>query len=852
MDILPTDDKGFVPLMEFRTLGKDEWVGFNTHLAVIPVEAMDYRSKRPDDRRTTGPTGVFLEMEWALDMDWYDHDASWRPYIPLKPLAVDGKAVSESGCDWFFDFEMSTSWESTTTGHYTVPEASRSTIETDLSTLSRCIEDVTMNHPFPFDAARPLDWDHDLLFRPFPTIEDLQTAGGTARRTALDYLGFLSWWTASISGWDANLDFHTTKFIKALELHRFRKRGVLIDWEKDWREINIPNLVQHCVPMAYPWTMSLASSPRFISLSPHVLRTYDKNRLEVGYELHSNDLPDLQDELSVAKRYDQFLQDISDDGRPDPDVEFNEGWCYYVVDFQGWSRRRIPLRVAREYYVLFASTVSYEDDITVTLFRRWETLGNPAALSRPIVALEDDPQGCMIRGADEIRELHKYDHAPVGTWHYDVNGHPSSATASGGSSLSSRSLGNSSSFQDGVPSTSREWLHQMAGVGRRSRSTELEPGGRSLSQSSISQTGRRRPRSNSYMSIVDRSRGRSASPRPRVYNRRRSKSPAAKRVAAVSRLQEVGEIITFDGVVWGMPPDLTWNQTFLKEGILLFPDTRTLIRLKYWAVCKPSMMNMRHILNLAIERNMKFYMATKLGDLKAFRPKLAPVLSELTGRTYEAGFQEEHLRDINGGAAFRDQYMGKLADILCRPHARALVSMGGPTAWIAKRYGGSDIVRRFMSGPSTQVTVHHRGAVASSPFCDDPVFYDQVSAQEENLVHGFVPAENPEHHRWLFPTMEIMEDFCNHWFGEWTQGCDLILHNIAKALERGTAKPLTRKGWKAYLHSANHSNQHPEVVLTQTHFSRVEDLLRDFPDAWHGQRVADIHLPVHFDPLGGN
>ena len=33
--------------------------------------------------------------------------------------------------------------------------------------------------------------------------------------------------------------------------------------------------------------------------------------------------------------------------------------------------------------------------------------------TRPIVALEDGPQGCIIRGADEIRELHKYDHTPL-------------------------------------------------------------------------------------------------------------------------------------------------------------------------------------------------------------------------------------------------------------------------------------------------------------------------------------------------------------------------------------------------------------------------------------------------------
>lgn len=211
MDVLPTDDRGFVPLMEFRTVGKDEWIGFNTHLAVIPGEAMDYRSQRPSERCLTGPTGVYLEMEWGLDMDWYDHEASWRPYIPLKPLAPDGKAVSESGCDWFFDFEMSTPWESTAAGHFVIPETSRSVIETDLNSLSGCIGEITLNHPFPFNGARPLNWDHDLLYHPFPSIQELQVAGGAVRRIAVDYLGFLIWWTASISGWDANLDRYTSE-----------------------------------------------------------------------------------------------------------------------------------------------------------------------------------------------------------------------------------------------------------------------------------------------------------------------------------------------------------------------------------------------------------------------------------------------------------------------------------------------------------------------------------------------------------------------------------------------------------------------------------------------------------------
>ena len=438
--------------------------------------------------------------------------------------------------------------------------------------------------------------------------------------------------------------------------------------------------------------------------------------------------------------------------------------------------------------------------------------------------------------------MHKFRHAPVPGTRFDLDGRLEPQLDS--------SVARTRSVWDGsrrdISPTAGRWLQLMASDGNQHRRTR-RPGS---DLSSTSQT-----RSTSRMSSNNQSRDRSASPRPRSYPQRRPGSPPSRTVsrqAAISRLREECSIITCLDTVWSLPPGLEWDTLFYCDSILLFPDSRTLTRFRYWAACSSSISTMQHLLELGISRNMKFVMATRIGDLKTFKPAALPELSELMKRTYEAGFQEEHLKDINGGAAFRDQYMGKLADILRRPQARALISMGGPTAWIAKRYGGPSIIQRFMSGPSTQVTIHHRGAVADSPFYDDPVFHDQISAQEENLVHGFVPAENPEHHRWLFPTTEILEDYCHHWRGEWTPGCDLIFHNIARGLERGTAKPLTRKGWKAYLHSSNHGTRRPEVVLTAAHFTRADELLRGFSDAWHGKRVVDISFPISFDSSDGN
>jgi hypothetical protein len=739
MDILFVDDCGAVPPVEFRTMDQTDWVALNVSAAAIPIEAMEYRSRRSFEHRLKGPTGVYLEMEWGLDLDWYDSNASWRPYIPLKSEGLGGPTISKSGSDWFFDFEVSTPWKQLATGIFVVPEDTRASIDEDLLNLTWCIDEITTNHPFPFNSDRPPRHDLGLLLQAFETNEALQAAGCVAKRTAVDYLGFLSWWTMSISGWDAELDHHAAAYLKDIQLQRFRRRGVLVDLERDWRHINISNLVRHRVPIAYPWSISLVASPRFTILSPIVLRVYDEQRQAAQGDIDSSALQEMDNEIETIVKFDHFFQEVCENGRPDPSVEFDDEWRYFVVDFQGWSRRSIPLCVTKEYYVRFSSIVGHEDDRTIVLFRRWEPMDYVSTSAQPTESMDIDAGTSMVRGSLEIRELHRSKHAPGYNSMFDWDGcpyprrEPSAIPSNAARPQRVRARGDTSSV-------GRRWLAQMSGADTRSEGSSQSDSRSSLSHLSKDH-GPARPHSRNAI------RSRSASPRPRSYQRRRGTSPSLRR-QAIEDLRESGAIITYIGSVWEAPPGLEWNTTFSQESIILFPDARTLTRLKYLAITNPEVSHTRHLLDFAIARNMRFTMATKIGDLKSFKPVTMPDLAELSKRTYEAGFQEEHLKDTNGGAAFRDQYMGKLADILRRPQARALISMGGPAAWIANRYGGSAVVQRFMDGPSTQVTVHHRGAVTSSSFCGDPLFYDQISAQEENLVHGFVSAENPDHHRW--------------------------------------------------------------------------------------------------------
>ena len=223
MDSLFTDQSGRVPTIEFRVVGDSSWMALNAPASTIPAEAMDYRTKKADDQRPMGPTGVFLEMEWGLDMDWYDHDASWQLFIPLKSDDPGEGALSESGSDWFFDFEMSTPWVQGIGGGFTIPERTRSTIDSDLTNWSSVIDEIATNHPFPHNSSRPPSYDRGIINWGFSDCAELQAAGCIAKRMAIDYLGFIAWWTSSISRWEADLDPQVTDQIRGLHLGQFRK-----------------------------------------------------------------------------------------------------------------------------------------------------------------------------------------------------------------------------------------------------------------------------------------------------------------------------------------------------------------------------------------------------------------------------------------------------------------------------------------------------------------------------------------------------------------------------------------------------------------------------------------------------
>jgi len=137
-------------------------------------------------------------------------------------------------------------------------------------------------------------------------------------------------------------------------------------------------------------------------------------------------------------------------------------------------------------------------------------------------------------------------------------------------------------------------------------------------------------------------------------------------------------------------------------------------------------------------------------------------------------------------------------------------------------------------------------------FLNMPVFHNQLSHQEIELIHGYIPLGSPSEDRWAFPMSEILEEYSNHWQGEWNQGCKHIMGNIVRALESGALSPLTRHNWREYLCS-NNCGKHapsPGTVPRALDFTLVETMIDNvFPVHWHDRRICDIFLPEEFSVL---
>jgi len=567
MEFLPKDIYSLPPSIDFKMINDDLWIGFNYPCNLIPLEALDYISAQTHKtyamrRKATGLTGTYLEMEWALDADWFDPDAGWRPYLPR---------AKEDSDEWFFQFDHNTQVNiDSPSGKYGIAPSSVERMEFDLRRLEECVLAIACSSAFPRGGIHPGNYEYDTLHGTFASEEDVEDFGANIKCQALDYLSFIAWWTASFSCWDSVLPQSIVSAISDLNLEQYQKRGVLINLERDWRHISLPHLIRQHIPTFIRWHNTFDADKRFLSMSPRFLHAFEAIRASsMDGLVCQDDFPEFTADFEVMRKYDEFFQHQVLIGAVALELQFSEDWIYAVVDFQGWMYRIIPLVTAKEFAKRFGSHFVMRGSCKSIIFRRWEVLGQGEF---DAVADKDE----LVCSQVKIREIHRSFYTPLDRQKFNDNGYPDYG-------------GRANTVSTGVH-WSHSWVDAMAGSAHSS--------------------------SRSSSSGVDRGHTNSRnSNQSRPYSRPRSHSPLKEDCypdqcdaltswnQLIQNLQVITSIIGPSFLV-STCVESQWNPDFLDEGVILFPDDRTQLRLWYWAACNQTIQSMTDVIEFAIGRNM--------------------------------------------------------------------------------------------------------------------------------------------------------------------------------------------------------------------------------------------------------
>lgn len=550
--------------------------------------------------------------------------------------------------------------------------------------------------------------------------------------------------------------------------------------------------------------------------------------------------------------YDDYLI------RSDPDVTgslstYDSNSKFTVIDFEGWGRRFIHEDQAPLYASQFHFTTSTDEDTgyPVVVFWRWkprEQISQRALLEKKETRYDVQDRRSKLW---HIRQVFTPELAPSPSRSFNIiTGSPIHGdSASLEKRLAERAWDSASNRHTDGDDMSLD-AHSEADPGEVRPLRERIKGRVAYQQSQAFTARPSLSNMTTWKNFADRSRS------------RRSRSPTARapllgsvppheRPAQIFRnaYRELAGKLTYTDRLFTPVDTSAWNAQFLSLGYLHVPDWRVQVRLRFFANCVPSIRHVRAILTIALEHRLSFQVGIKFTDFHFFEAtSLSQIDQRLVKAMYKPGFSEPAL-SYALPSAFVNAYIGKMADILRRPHARAFIGLGGPFSWLAQRWGGDELVKRFMEGPSIQVTRHFSGQSDSTEDQSLGIHWDRVSDQEIEFLFGYVPADkwNPE--RWLYPPTSILEDECHHWSGEWNVGMEEIFRHITSQVSRNppTATPKTCRGWIEFLRSYNRGRKAPKFIPTERHFLDAKGGIQaaGLPANWNRQRINSILIPEH-------
>ncbi|PPQ97536.1 hypothetical protein CVT26_002412 [Gymnopilus dilepis] len=834
-----TGEDGRVPAFQNREIGGKTWVTIGGDLDKLP----SYITGRPipsEDSVAPGGDKAFRgrlrPMKDVHFPDWYEPPFHWRAFWPTDPtksgrlrkLFLDGSDVP---IDPAYSLNTIT------------PRLDVKDIYKDLySRINRIVEDaggkIIPNMPRDLWPSRN-PWDLD---RPFESVAAMQKAASDVKLLLLEGIAWVRWLHAVLPRIHKHRLFLSTEedYLEICLLD-LPSRGVVCNLAKDWREINIGFWLSSNVPVYYPWRLEERVQARFAKLSPILLSIYSS---EEHVALDDIDPKGNYEEVArQSTEYDDFFQ-LKDPGYESLYETFEMGPSteFYVVDFEGWGRRALlaSLEISAYRNALHFQIESDGFDNSVT-FWRWRPRDRALALQLPS-HFDNFHDGNPTRSGGARSFL-----VPGKSLSNGVRIDPREYThwtrASGGEPTTEDTM-DVSSEEDG----STPLLFRLASSGksslatppleRRSAPTPSAPvrRGKSLDLT------RRGP-----MSRSPPVRDRSASPTRSVESL--ALTPIRRYSSTVQLLlREEVRPLTYPYSILHLTEQGAWNFLLMDVGVLILPDEKAEVRLRYFGNCVQDFRHVSNLLRLGIERRLHFSIGVPGNRLDWFAPRdLSPGTRTKLAALYSSSTIETPLK-YESSTKFIAGYRARVTEVLSRPHARAFIGLGGAASWLAQYWGGKDLIVDFMQGPSVQTTIFRRGDNDLAHPASAGLYWDSVSAQEIDILFGHIPHADSNHERWLYPPEFVLEKDCDHYTGEWNETMDKIFEYLTKKISATSPKiePKSRGKWKEWLQTYNRGKWAVERPKPADHdFEEVLGKLKrvGLQRSWDHLPLAKLYLP---------
>ncbi|EDR09697.1 uncharacterized protein LACBIDRAFT_319060 [Laccaria bicolor S238N-H82] len=839
------------------------WIGLDSDTALIPDAAIVFRNL-PDPGWSVddfSESGQILPIDTVRNPDWYRSDEQWAPWTPTAFLLNERP--------WYDQLETAVPVEERLEG-WSMAEEQRLVCSGDLIRTQACVRSIVeFDQCFPPQAKAPLQYPAERLAKVYSTRKLVQINAAKAKRSILQALAFMSWWTAIRADWESQLNDTAVEIISKLLATTKGKRGVICDLERDWPVINIPLYLQHKIPFFYLWDFDVRADQRFSRLNPALNLTYWAVRQGTTLDLHRDlEEDDLNKIAREAVKLDHYFQQVFT-YRAAVDPSILSSYPAFIIDFVGWKRR--PINRSEEsteslaklyYYGVFDDNEEYEHKVVV--FWRWrkreprdEYLRCQYKTSLP----GEEPAGIL-------RELYKFGYAPKpGVQYDDDTGLRVVRNRSPGSSLSllermgGALSGGRPSLQDRLsddtprsdtPNTQSAMSDDDLMTARILEVPDTLYHPRAINSPAAWIRHNENLLTNARQGTADRraSQGIGSTPFRRSQSPTRISDPIHSsherpEIMFQRLLRDESAKITYTTSTW-FAPHFAWNPEFLEAAYLFIPDEESEARLRYWANCWDSVGTVKRLLTIAIEHGIRFHLSLPPDSVRRFRPIIVDNLDRSSASfIYNVGFQEPPLLPADNAATYCATYLARMNDVLRRPHACAFIAEGGQLSWIARRWSGTRLVEEFMSGPSIQITVHNRGFYDSASEDASYLSHDIVSEQEKDLLLGYCSGSNGCSGRWLFPPADMFNGNFDLWTGEWNAALDHIYRRLADDIARGKAKLRTREKWKCWIRNNERGQRRPSYLPSATDFRDVMEGISKagLKPTWHKEPLDNITFP---------